>query len=337
MSWLFRQMQDSWFVRCQVPDAEDLKFANASLTGHCNAFSQQRNSLTHKNGINDVDDKMDSEVPGRTRKSLCMPFHNSSSLAHHDPHLTSPCDIIHILLLHPVALRPSLLLVVIITLQRLLSQPLGLFPQRLGDLLVPALGGAGSRADPSHLQFELLVLAVLVCEVDDARGLLDALLQGEGAFVKVELLELCLGGLPAFARRGTVVALFPLTTKRPTASRPECDTYPVQATRLNHVEERAAVSDTLLLASSSDRRTAADLAVNLRGLFAIPATNDGRHAERAHARVEGVRLDEAAHAVGERSGLDGALVHLPPLRSLVTSSGNEVASVRNETGRDLWL
>ena len=70
-----------------------------------------------------------------------------------------------------------LIFVVIVTLQSLLCELLGFFPDALGDLLMPALGGAIHVADPCHLQLKLLVLVVVVCNVDDARGLLDALLQ----------------------------------------------------------------------------------------------------------------------------------------------------------------
>ena len=69
----------------------------------------------------------------------------------------------------------SLLLHFILALKRLLSQPLGLLPQLLGHLLVAALGRASHGRDPRHLQLKLLVLVVVVCDVDDARCLLDAL------------------------------------------------------------------------------------------------------------------------------------------------------------------
>lgn len=92
-----------------------------------------------------------------------------------------------------------------------------------------------------------------MCEVDDACRLLDTLLQRKVALVKVELLELCLGGLPALARRRTVVALQLLANYRPNDVLIESHTYPVQTTRLNHVEEWAAVSGALLLTARTDR------------------------------------------------------------------------------------
>jgi len=66
------------------------------------------------------------------------------------------------------------LLLVIIALQGLLCQPLSLFLDVLGHLLVPALSWTIQVADPGQLQLELLVLVVIVCDVDDARGLLDS-------------------------------------------------------------------------------------------------------------------------------------------------------------------
>jgi hypothetical protein len=69
-----------------------------------------------------------------------------------------------------------LLLIVIVPLQRLLRKLLGLFPDVLGYLLVPALGGAVHGANPGHFQLKLLVLVVVVRNVDDARCLLDTLL-----------------------------------------------------------------------------------------------------------------------------------------------------------------
>lgn len=72
---------------------------------------------------------------------------------------------------------PSLIL--ILALQGLLGRLLGLLPQLARHLLVPALGRALQIADPRHLELELLVLAVLVRDVDDAGRLLDALVQRE--------------------------------------------------------------------------------------------------------------------------------------------------------------
>jgi hypothetical protein len=69
-----------------------------------------------------------------------------------------------------------LLLIVIITLQCLLGEPLGLFLDLLRYLLMPSLGGSVQVADPGQLQLELLVLVVVVGDVDDARGLLDSVL-----------------------------------------------------------------------------------------------------------------------------------------------------------------
>jgi hypothetical protein len=69
-----------------------------------------------------------------------------------------------------------LLLIVIVTLQRLLCKLLGLFPDVLGYLLVSALRGAVHGANPGHLQLELLVLVVVVRHVYDACCLLDTLL-----------------------------------------------------------------------------------------------------------------------------------------------------------------
>ena len=69
-----------------------------------------------------------------------------------------------------------LVVVVIVALERLLCQPLGLLADLLGHLFVSALGRPVEIADPRHLELEFLVLVVIVCDVDDARSLLDALL-----------------------------------------------------------------------------------------------------------------------------------------------------------------
>lgn len=66
-----------------------------------------------------------------------------------------------------------LLLIVVIALKRLLRQPLSLLFNFLWYLLVPAFGWAVQVADPGQLQLKLLVLVVIVCDVDDARGFLD--------------------------------------------------------------------------------------------------------------------------------------------------------------------
>ena len=70
-----------------------------------------------------------------------------------------------------------LLLHLVLALERLLGQSLSLLLQLLGHLLVAALGRSTDSRDPSHLELELLVFAVLVRHVDDPRRLLDALLQ----------------------------------------------------------------------------------------------------------------------------------------------------------------
>lgn len=66
-------------------------------------------------------------------------------------------------------------IVIIISLQSLLCQPLGLFPDVLGHFLVPTLGWSVQTADPGHFQLKFLVLIVIVCDVDDACGFLDTL------------------------------------------------------------------------------------------------------------------------------------------------------------------
>lgn len=70
-----------------------------------------------------------------------------------------------------------LLLIVVVALQRLLGKPLSLLLDLLWYLLVPALCRSVQVADPCQLQLELLVLVVIVCDVDDARGLLDTILE----------------------------------------------------------------------------------------------------------------------------------------------------------------
>ena len=73
---------------------------------------------------------------------------------------------------------------------------------------MPALGGSVQVADPGELKLKVLVLVVIVCDVDDARGLLDTILQRQLALDKVELLEFGLGDLSSLASSGTVVTLY---------------------------------------------------------------------------------------------------------------------------------
>lgn len=68
--------------------------------------------------------------------------------------------------------------IIIIAIQRLLGQLLSLFSDLLRHLLVPALGGSVEVADPGHFQLKLLVFVVVVCYVDDACRLLDAVEKG---------------------------------------------------------------------------------------------------------------------------------------------------------------
>lgn len=89
----------------------------------------------------------------------------------------------------------------------------------------------------------------------------------------------------------------------------------------------------LSLASRANRRTGANLSVDGQLGLGIPAGNNGRYAEWPYTRVERVCLNVASHAVGERRGRNGGLVELPPLRRLVTGSGDEVATVGEETRR----
>ena len=109
------------------------------------------------------------------------------------------------LLLHLVIL--IVIIAIIIVIHTLLRQPLSLFSQLLRHLLMSSFCWSTETADPRHLKLKLLVLAVLVRDVDDACGLLDALLECEIAFGEVELFELGFGGLTTFACCGAVVAL----------------------------------------------------------------------------------------------------------------------------------
>jgi len=72
---------------------------------------------------------------------------------------------------------------------------------------MPSFCGATEGAYPCHFQFEVLVLVVIMCNVDDPRRLLNTLLKGELAVSQVELLKLRFGDLTAFASRSTIVAL----------------------------------------------------------------------------------------------------------------------------------
>lgn len=90
----------------------------------------------------------------------------------------------HALFLH------LLLFLIVVALQVLLRELLRLLPDLLGHLLVPSLCWSLEVADPCHLQLKLLVLVVIMRYVDDARCLLDTLLQGQLTFGKVQLLEL---------------------------------------------------------------------------------------------------------------------------------------------------
>ena len=72
---------------------------------------------------------------------------------------------------------------------------------------MPPLGRAIQRADPRHLQLEVLVLVVIMCDVNDARSFLDALLQSKVAPGEVQLLQFRLGDLAALASSGTVIPL----------------------------------------------------------------------------------------------------------------------------------
>lgn len=139
-----------------------------------------------------------------------------------------------------------LLIVIVVALQRLLRKPLCLFPDLLRYLLMPALGRTVQVADPGQLQLELLVLVVIVGDVDDARGLLDTVLQRQLAVGEVELLEFRLGDLSSLASSGAVVALCQALVLFYTMG---YATYPVQTTRLDHVQRRSTVLRALFLAT----------------------------------------------------------------------------------------
>jgi hypothetical protein len=74
-----------------------------------------------------------------------------------------------------------LVLIIVIAFEGFLCKPLRLLSQLLGHLLVSAFCRTGQGADPCHLELELLVLAILVRNIYDARGLLDTLFQSEAA------------------------------------------------------------------------------------------------------------------------------------------------------------
>lgn len=82
--------------------------------------------------------------------------------------------------------------------------------------------------------------------VDNASGLLDSIFQCQGTVGarKIKLLELSLCSLSSFAGCCAIVTLEYVSSSLETQSRV---TYPIEATRLDHVEARAALLDRLIL------------------------------------------------------------------------------------------
>ena len=101
-----------------------------------------------------------------------------------------------------------ILVIVIIALDGFLSGLLSLGLDRGRDIHVKTSSGTIDITDPGHLELELLVFVLLMGDVDDPSGFVDAFEERERAGCEVEFLEFGFGGLSPFASGGAIVTLF---------------------------------------------------------------------------------------------------------------------------------
>src|SRR3954454_511514 len=106
-------------------------------------------------------------------------------------------------------------------------------------------------------------------------------------------------------------------------------TYPIQSTRLDHVEARPSCLGTWDLSTRARLGPAANLSINGEFCLGIPATNNRGYTKRPYAGVQRVRLHVSSQAVDKRRGRNGALVYASPRGSLISSSGSEVTAIWN--------
>ena len=131
------------------------------------------------------------------------------------------------------------LLALSIILQRSLCCILRFLEELFGHLFVSSLAWPIDRTDPRHFQFKLLVLAVFVCNIDDASCFFHPVKETQSTGTEVELFELRFCRLSAFAGSSAIVTLFFFLSQSVSAKRnlylEQLGTYPVKPTGFNHV------------------------------------------------------------------------------------------------------
>lgn len=167
-----------------------------------------------------------------------------------------------------------------------------------------------------------------MCDVDDSGSLHYGVFEGEstGWRGQVEFLQLRLCSLSSFARGSTIVTLNLRSVAFAFATRP---TYPVEPTRLDHVETGTTSLGSLVFKFPTwpNLGSRTDLTINPNARFRVPTSQNRGDTKRPHAGVKSVRLDIASYSGSQSVDWDGRFVRLPPAACLVSCSGGEMATV----------